>query len=469
MLTVLLLGIGGLLVTFILTFAVMPRLIAFMRSRNIVGVDVHKLNKPEVAEMGGVGLLVGVTGGCLFLFFGSGYIGLGFMDYRILVFLSVILLVGLIGVVDDLKTLGPRIKPVLTAVASLPILITSWIIATLNLPLPLAFNPRPRLPFLGRVRLTYIYQLIIPFGIAIPANAVNMLDVFNGVMPLTTILMFAAMLIVSLVLVTLGVPSAELGILLSLTMIGALLAYYYFNRYPARVFSGDTGSLFVGASLGALAIIGQLEIVAIVAMLPAIMNAFYSLVSIGGFLERRQMKARPTIFQKDGTLSAAQEKNAPLTLTRLVLARGPLTEKRIIQSLVILSFASSMLAIMTNFLIPLDTMVYLIVWPLNLSIILIPSLVVLVIYFFFRNKNYIGSRLAGLIGIMTCVWAVGMMGFALLDFLIEVPVPFWMDSAMTILRPMIGIVFMLAWLMIWHFATRLYFKYESQQVTASKI
>jgi len=203
-------------------------------------------------------------------------------------------------------------------------------------------------------------------------------------------------------------------------------------------------------------------------MLPAIMNAFYSLVSIGGLLERRQMKARPTIFQKDGSLAAAQEKNAPLTLTRLVLARGPLTEKRIIKTLVILSFVSSMLAVMTNFLIPLDTMVYLIIWPLIPSILLIPSLIVLAIYFFFRNKNNIGSRLAGLIGIMTCVWAIGMMGFALLDFLIEVPVASWMDPVMTILRPLIGIGFMLGWLMIWHFATRFYFKYESRQVTAFK-
>jgi UDP-N-acetylglucosamine--dolichyl-phosphate N-acetylglucosaminephosphotransferase len=463
MLTILLLGICGLLVTFILTFAIMPRIITFMRNRNIVGIDVHKLDKPEVAEMGGVGILVGVTGGCLFLFFGSGYLGLGFLDYRILVFLSVILLVGAIGIIDDLKTLGPRIKPILTAVACFPILISSWIIVALNLPLPLAFNPRPKLPFLGRARLTYIYQLIIPFGIAVPANAVNMLDVFNGVMPLTTILMFVAMLTVSLILVTIGVPGAELGILLSLAMIGALLAYYYFNRYPARVFSGDTGSLFIGAALGALAIIGQLEIVAIVALLPAIMNAFYSLVSVGGLLERRQMKSRPTVFQEDGTLAATQDKDAPITLTRLVLARGPLDEKRIIQSLAILSLASSVLAVITNFLIPLDSMVYLIPWPITLYLIVIPFVLVLGIYIIFRNKNYIGSRLAGLIVIMTCVWGGGMIGFALLDFLIEMPVLPWMNPVMTILRPLIGIVFMFGWLMLWHFTTRLYFGFESRR------
>ncbi|MFX1564334.1 MAG: multidrug transporter, partial [Promethearchaeota archaeon] len=123
MLTVLLLGISGLLVTFVLTFVVMPKIITFMHNRKIVGIDVHKIDKPEVAEMGGVGILIGVTGGCLFLFFGSAYLGLGFLDYRILIFLSVILIVGVIGIIDDLKTLGPKIKPILTAAACLPILI----------------------------------------------------------------------------------------------------------------------------------------------------------------------------------------------------------------------------------------------------------------------------------------------------------------------------------------------------------
>ena len=46
----------------------MPYVIKAMKKRNIVGVDVHKVEKPKVAEMGGVGILLGVTVGSLVLF-----------------------------------------------------------------------------------------------------------------------------------------------------------------------------------------------------------------------------------------------------------------------------------------------------------------------------------------------------------------------------------------------------------------
>ena len=60
-----------------------------------------------------------------------------------------------------------------------------------------------------------------------------------------------------------------------LDLLAVLLAFYYFNRYPAKVFDGDTGSLAVGAALGALAILGRIETVVVVALIPHIMNAFY--------------------------------------------------------------------------------------------------------------------------------------------------------------------------------------------------
>jgi UDP-N-acetylglucosamine--dolichyl-phosphate N-acetylglucosaminephosphotransferase len=466
-LTVFWLAVCGLVLAFVVTYLIMPRVISFMHRHNIVGVDVHKLKKPEVAQMGGIGLVLGVSAGCLFLFFSSGFLGLGFLDYRILVFLAVVLLAGLVGVVDDLKTLGPKTKPLLTALACFPILLSSWIVEGLGLspPLPLAYDPGPRLPFLGRARLTLVYLVIIPFGIAVPANAVNMIDIFNGAMPLTTLLMFAAMLAVSLLMMVMGVQDAFLGVVLSLVMIGALLAYYNYNRNPARAFAGDTGSLFVGAAIGALAIMGQLEIVAIVALLPAIMNAFYSLVSIGGLLERRQMKSRPTVFRGDGKLEASKESGAPLTLARLILARGPLSEQQITLCLSVLSLASSVLAVLTVLLIPFDTIGYLASWPYTLSLVLIPLIMIIGVYLSLRHKDEIGARLAGLIAIMIGVWAGGMVGFWALDLLVQLTAPWGAQVLVQVLRPLAGIAFVLAWLGLWHFTTRMYFRFELRRAS----
>jgi UDP-N-acetylglucosamine--dolichyl-phosphate N-acetylglucosaminephosphotransferase len=454
------LALIGLLVAFIVTFLIMPYVIKTMKHRGIVGIDVHKLDKPEVAEMGGLGLLFGVTVACLVVFLGSGLIGFGFFDFRILIFLAVLLIAGLIGIIDDLKPLGAKVKPLLTVIACLPILFYTWTLIILGLIPPLlpTYLPAPFLPFLGLSRLTIVYPLIlIPLGIAITSNSVNMLDVFNGVMPLTTIIMFIALLIASVVMMIIGIAEAGLGLLLSSVMIGTLFAYYYYNRYPAKVFAGDSGSLLVGAAFGAVAIMGRLEIVAVVAMLPAIMNAFYSLVSIGGLLERRQLKARPTTFQEDGTIAASRDPKAPLTLTRLLVARGPLKEQHITLSLATLTLSSSVLALLTLFLIPFVPEV-IISWPYSLILIIVPILLILGVYLVLKKKDQLGLRLAGLIAIMVGVWGLGMVGFALLDILIRVfESIFW---------PLVGILFVFGWLTLWHFSTRLYFKYEMKKATS---
>jgi len=432
----------------------MPYMIRMMKQRGIVGIDAHKLEKPEVAEMGGLGILVGVIVACVVLFVGSGIIGIGFFDLRILIFLSVLLIAGLIGVIDDLKPLGPKVKPLLTVLACLPILLYTWILSPPLLP---AYVPTPFLPFLGAARLSIVYPLIlIPLALAITSNSVNMIDVFNGVMPLTTIIMFIALLIASLFMMVVGVVEAGLGLLFSSVMIGTLIAYYYYNRNPAKVFAGDTGSLMVGAAIGAVAIIGRLEIVAIVALMPAIMNAFYSLVSIGGLLERRQIRVRPTILNENQTIAASGDPKAPLTLTRLIVARGPLTEQRITVSMAFLTLASSVLAILTLLLIPFLPGV-IISWPFSLLLLIVPILLILGVYLTLRQIDHLGLRLAGLIAIMVGVWGLGMAGFAILDFLINV--------FQSIFWPIAGILFILSWLALWHFSTRLYFRYEMKRST----
>ena len=126
-----------------------------------------------------------------------------------------------------------------------------------------------------------------------------------------------------------------------------MLAFFYFNRYPAKVFDGDTGSLAVGAALGALAIIGRIEAVVIVALIPQIMNSFYGLSSVRGLRERREIHQRPTELLSNGLLRASNQKGAPVTLARLILAAGPLGEKDVVGAMMTLTAVSSILAVFT--------------------------------------------------------------------------------------------------------------------------
>jgi len=298
-----------------------------MTKKGIVGIDVHKLNKPEVPERCGLSILIGIVASSIMtmMVFPS-------LLTVILSFLFVVLLAGLIGFFDDRGVLGPRLKPLLTAVAGLPIILFG------------TFDPRPLLPIVGRTRLTIIYPLLVPFAIAVPANAINMMDPLNGVMSGTCSIVSFLLFVC---LVFLGRWDAAL---ICVGLLGCLLAFYRYNRFPSRVFSGNVGSLTVGAAIGAIVVIGRLEAVGVVALIPHIMNAFYGLASVGRLFERKEIVCRPIRVLNDGRLTASGDPGAPMTLTRTILADGPKKEKEIVNIFLLLTAFSSFLAFITMFL-----------------------------------------------------------------------------------------------------------------------
>jgi UDP-N-acetylglucosamine--dolichyl-phosphate N-acetylglucosaminephosphotransferase len=321
------------LIPFGITYVTMPFLIKHLKKKGITGIDIHKPNKPEIPEMGGLAILAAIISTQIVLLF-----LIGAYIYEFLAFISVILLAGCIGIYDDLKGLGPKKKPLLLMILSMctvfPLLVFGVVI------------PRPLLPIIGKTRLTIIYWIVLPFAIAVPANAVNMLDVFNGSMPITCIIVSLALLICAIIL------DSPLGIIFSLSLIGTLFAFLKFNKFPAKVFSGNVGSLTVGAAIGVIAVIGRLEIAAIIALMPHIMNAFHILASMGGLKEGKTLTKRPIRILQDGTLAANPDKDAPLTLTRLILARGPLTETEIVKIFGIISLFCAILAVISIVITP---------------------------------------------------------------------------------------------------------------------
>ena len=100
----------------------------------------------------------------------------------------------------------------------------------------------------------------------------------------------------------------------------------------------------------ALAITGGVEVAAIIAILPSILNSFYILSSLRGFVERRQMDSRPTYMTGDGMLHASGSSSAPSTLVRLMLLPGPLSEKDLVRNILTLTAVTCLLSITTSIL-----------------------------------------------------------------------------------------------------------------------
>jgi len=312
--------------SFLITFITIPYIIKTMHKLGKVGIDIHKRNKPKIAEMGGLSIFISIIISLFILFFLENY-------FLYLIILLTGLITGLIGLVDDIKNLGGKIKPILCLLGGIPLLLTN------------SYNPHPPLPFISETRLTLIYPILIPIGIAIFSNAINMLNVINGATPLLLI-----PLLITLAMI--GFISGKLTLtFICLILLGSLLAFYYYNKYPAKVFMGNVGDFFIGGIIGGIAIVYNMEIVVIVGMLPYIMHGFYVLSSLKGFFEKREIKNKPIIFdnQKE-ILYPSLNKDAPVTLLRFITVVEPMREKDIAKIFFIISIFSSILAFVTYLL-----------------------------------------------------------------------------------------------------------------------
>ena len=299
----------------------MPRFIIFLKLKGKVVNDNHKPNKPKVPRPAGPILLLSILIGELILFFITGNI-------EIIGILLTTSIAFIIGIIDDFKIMPGWFKPGALILASIPLIFFHIYDNELN-------------EIFGSVYIPILYIPLILISIPLAGNTVNSIDVFNGVATGFLIISMFPVIISTFLFGDLQILMFELPFL------AALLGFYFFHKYPSKIFPGDSGTLVMGAMYGALAIASKSEIIAIIALLPAIMNSFLFLSSVKKIVEHREVKSRPTILNEDFTLQASKEKNAPITLVRLILLDGKLSEREIVTKIYKLAIFSTSLAIIT--------------------------------------------------------------------------------------------------------------------------
>jgi UDP-GlcNAc:undecaprenyl-phosphate/decaprenyl-phosphate GlcNAc-1-phosphate transferase len=237
----------------------------------------------------------------------------------------------IVGIVDDRKIMPGWFKPLALVAAAIPIILLGAHSNYLNLIFGSAFIPILYIPLI---------LVIIP----IVGNTINSIDVLNGVASSSVIIALIPILASVLLFGNAYV------FLAGLPLLAGTLAFYKYHRYPSRIFPGDSGTLLMGTMLGAISIAGNSEIIAVIALLPAVMNSFLFLSSMKKIVEHREVKARPTILTDDFKLMASKDRRAPVTLLRLILSDGPLTEEEIIKQITKLAIFCSALAFISVYI-----------------------------------------------------------------------------------------------------------------------
>jgi len=253
------------LASFIATFICTPWIIPKLERANFTGKDMNKQDKRKIPNIGGFAIIFGFSAGTLlaiglFTYFGT--FGGHFNLSLILAAFSTILIMTLIGVFDDLFSIHQAVKATLPLFAALPLVAVNAGVTSMDV------------PFIGFVNLGVLYALVlIPIGITGASNVTNMLAGFNG--------LEAGM--GSVACITLGVIALLTGktesAILLFAMLGALLAFFYYNWYPAKVFMGDAGTLGIGAVIASSVIVGNYEMAGVIVILPYTFDFFIKAVN----------------------------------------------------------------------------------------------------------------------------------------------------------------------------------------------
>lgn len=207
-----------------------------------------KTHREPIAYLGGVGMLIGLTVGVL--------AGIGCLRDEeffgpVLKWLLGILGGGtiacFIGLADDIFDMKPRQKILGQAAAAVILLLVG---ITPNL---YCITDPLNLPMSHNLEMILSIFIVIFFVLG-ATNSLNLLDGLDGLCAGVTAIITVAMLLLSIHLATWGYSEAgdPVRITICLGLVGGVCGFLPFNRYPAKIFMGDAGSMLLGFMAAAL-------------------------------------------------------------------------------------------------------------------------------------------------------------------------------------------------------------------------
>ena len=233
---------------FLLTVAIEARLVPYLRRRRAgqpileIGPAWH-MSKAGTPTLGGLGFILAIT--LIFAVFLTWSLAQGRDEWkRLSVILAFAISCGLIGFLDDRRKLLRKQNEGLTAAQKYFLQLLAAGAFLFACEVLFAPSHSIRLPFSGlALELGWFYY---PFALLYLTGLVNALNLTDGVDGLLSCVTG----VLSAFLIVFGVRLLQgEALLLGALLLGAVLGFLCFNAHPAKVFMGDTGSLFLGAAV----------------------------------------------------------------------------------------------------------------------------------------------------------------------------------------------------------------------------
>ena len=239
-------------------------------------VDWHR-SKAGTPTMGGVMFILAATFVCLTVGF-DGMLHGRFEHIFVLLFACVF---GLIGFLDDWEKLKKKENMGLSSRSKFLLQLAAALVFILIMRQLGFVRPQLYVPFSQRVVYMpeWLYLIFAAFVIVGTVNAVNITDGIDGLAAGTSLPVFLFFVAVTLAW---GQRFQELGIFAS-AMVGGLCGFLIYNFNPAKCFMGDTGSLFLGGAIAALAFAYDMPLILITLGFVFIVETLSDIIQVGYF------------------------------------------------------------------------------------------------------------------------------------------------------------------------------------------
>ncbi len=275
---------ASIFIAFFVTLFFTPIWISGAHRSRLTGKDMHKISQEMVAESGGIAVFLGfVLGVLVYVAIRTFYFNTYEHTLEIFAILCSIILVALIGFIDDLFGwkigLTKKTRIFFVFFAAIPLMVIN----------------AGQSNILGFEIGIFYPLLLIPVGIIGATTTYNFLAGYNGLEARQGILILSA-----LAIVTYLTGNTWLSVI-SLILVASLFGFYVYNKHPASVFPGDVLTYIVGALIAGIAIVGNIEKIAVFFFIPYILETILKVR--GGLKKESFAKVLP-----DGSLENQYDK-----------------------------------------------------------------------------------------------------------------------------------------------------------------